>query len=266
MGGSPCFALTRMDKYMSETLRKIENQLQNLFENSVSRLLQKDRFVSTLTSALIEALQIEKIATPEGTWVAPVAYEVGVPSQWDQKIQNEEGLVAQLTEALILASQEADIRVTRQPTITFIHNSTAFFVEAIPYREALNDTLSLDLSSNDEQEIDKNLTYLIDPEGRFFYLKTVTTNIGRAQDNDMVLTHVSVSRYHAQIRLSSGRRTLFDLDSRGGTFVNGERVNQRELVSGDVIKLADIPLIFSEEQSGSTTETKPFARPEETIL
>src|SRR3972149_6482385 len=48
--------------------------------------------------------------------------------------------------------------------------------------------------------------------------------IGRADGNQVVIDHVSVSRRHAQMVIESGRVTISDLGSGTGTFVGGQRL------------------------------------------
>ena len=49
--------------------------------------------------------------------------------------------------------------------------------------------------------------------------------IGRAEDNDIVLADLSVSRHHAELRnTGDGGYAIVDLDSSNGTFLNGARV------------------------------------------
>ena len=48
--------------------------------------------------------------------------------------------------------------------------------------------------------------------------------IGRLPDNGLVLAHQSVSRHHAELRVSSTEVVLTDLDSSSGTFVGGTRL------------------------------------------
>lgn len=49
--------------------------------------------------------------------------------------------------------------------------------------------------------------------------------IGRANDNDIVLADLGVSRHHAELRnTGDGRYGIVDLDSSNGTFLNGARV------------------------------------------
>ncbi len=64
--------------------------------------------------------------------------------------------------------------------------------------------------------------------------------IGRAPDNDIVLDanhDREASGYHAELRREGNAWIVVDLGSRNGTFVGAERVERRQLVSGDEIAL-----------------------------
>ncbi|HEV8412790.1 MAG TPA: SpoIIE family protein phosphatase [Bryobacteraceae bacterium] len=61
--------------------------------------------------------------------------------------------------------------------------------------------------------------------------------IGRQPDNNLVLRDNRASRTHARIVAENGHYILEDLDSRHGTFVNGERVARHILRNSDRIDL-----------------------------
>lgn len=69
-------------------------------------------------------------------------------------------------------------------------------------------------------------------------------SIGRKGDNNIVIGNPHVSRYHAHIRRVGKRYFLVDLGSTVGTSVNGRRIQEAELQSGDVISIGGVPLIF----------------------
>ena len=61
---------------------------------------------------------------------------------------------------------------------------------------------------------------------------------GRGADADVVVTDGSMSRTHARIVADGDGWAIEDLGARNGTFVNGERVqDRRRIVPGDVIKM-----------------------------
>jgi ABC-type multidrug transport system ATPase subunit len=64
------------------------------------------------------------------------------------------------------------------------------------------------------------------------------TTIGRASDNDIVLTDPSVSRHHAELLWSATSGfELRDLQSHNGSFVNGQRVTATHLDSEDRVSI-----------------------------
>src|SRR6266699_2315963 len=66
-------------------------------------------------------------------------------------------------------------------------------------------------------------------------LPTKVLRIGRAPDNDIVVSDLSVSRYHAELRRTANAYQIIDLDSHNGTFVNGQQVGSAPLTEGDIV-------------------------------
>lgn len=103
--------------------------------------------------------------------------------------------------------------------------------------------------NNNEKELPTKVPgniYLI-ISSQVFPIKSAVTKIGRKLDNDLVIQDSLVSRYHAEIRFEENRFIIADLDSTGGTFINNKRVNKGVLYSGDIILLANVPLMFMNE-------------------
>jgi pSer/pThr/pTyr-binding forkhead associated (FHA) protein len=99
---------------------------------------------------------------------------------------------------------------------------------------------------NDNTTIPEN-AFLIVEGVKVYPLKQAVINIGRRLDNMVVVDDPRVSRNHAQLRSINGRFVVFDLNSTGGTFVNGQRASQSVLYPGDVISLAGVTLIFGQD-------------------
>ena len=66
-------------------------------------------------------------------------------------------------------------------------------------------------------------------------LPTKVLRIGRAPDNDIVVSDLSVSRHHAELRRTASGYQIVDLDSHNGTFVNGQQVGSAPLAEGDIV-------------------------------
>lgn len=66
--------------------------------------------------------------------------------------------------------------------------------------------------------------------------------LGRADDCDAVLRHLSVSRRHARLERKRAGWRVVDLGSRNGLFLNGERVKKLFVEDGTEFRLGDLEL------------------------
>jgi ABC transport system ATP-binding/permease protein len=62
-----------------------------------------------------------------------------------------------------------------------------------------------------------------------------TLRIGRADDNDVVLADLNVSRHHAELRNMGGRYEIVDLGSHNGTYLNGQRITRAPVTERDLV-------------------------------
>lgn len=84
--------------------------------------------------------------------------------------------------------------------------------------------------------------------GQLFELnQEVSTSIGRAKANDIVLQDVSISSQHCRILPDNGAFVLHDLQSTNGTFVNEKRVTEHLLADGDILQVGETFLQFHTE-------------------
>ena len=70
------------------------------------------------------------------------------------------------------------------------------------------------------------------------------TLIGRAEDCDVFLDDVTVSRRHAELLHDGERYTIRDLGSLNGTFVNRQRVESVELQDDDEVQVGKYRMTF----------------------
>lgn len=69
-----------------------------------------------------------------------------------------------------------------------------------------------------------------------------SARVGRAWENEIVLLDDRVSRRHGQLTTRHGALVYSDLGSTNGSFVNGVRVSEIALGSGDVVRLGNSTL------------------------
>lgn len=81
--------------------------------------------------------------------------------------------------------------------------------------------------------------------GNLYEISGSTCRIGRDNSSNIKLLDDSVSQNHAEIhRRREGVFYIVDLSSTNGTFINGKRVSQAQLNSGDVIEVGKTRLKF----------------------
>jgi hypothetical protein len=76
-------------------------------------------------------------------------------------------------------------------------------------------------------------------------INKTTLCIGRNRDNDICLINDSISSHHAEIhRKRDGGFNIVVLGSTNGVLVNGTKINQSVITTGDVIELGEVRLNF----------------------
>jgi pSer/pThr/pTyr-binding forkhead associated (FHA) protein len=73
--------------------------------------------------------------------------------------------------------------------------------------------------------------------------------LGRSRECDLRLPDADTSRRHAKIVCKAGGFVLCDLESTNGTFVNGERIEERVLAPGDRLQIGANAVTFCEVSS-----------------
>ncbi len=86
-------------------------------------------------------------------------------------------------------------------------------------------------------------------------LQSASTVIGRKPDADLRIPLADISRSHCEFSLNDDGATLRDLGSSNGTFVNGERITERSLKPGDLVKIG--PVTFVVQIDGQPERISP---------
>ncbi len=93
-----------------------------------------------------------------------------------------------------------------------------------------------------------------------YLIKPGVNNLGRRQDNDIVIADEAASRQHAQIHLDEATNSLTvrDLGSRNGTFINRRRLTEKfdfRLNPNDVLRIGTYEIMVT--QAADTGEEEP---------
>jgi pSer/pThr/pTyr-binding forkhead associated (FHA) protein len=100
--------------------------------------------------------------------------------------------------------------------------------------------------------------------GKEFYLFEPITSVGRTEENDITIAHISVSRHHARIKLEdNGSYVVTDPSSSNGTFVRNSRVVQGiRAWHGDHIRFGQIECLLVDPMGQGVSQTPWLSRKE----
>lgn len=235
-----------------ERLARLENQLQAIVEGSAARIFSSQSMAATLSKELVDVLHSGLRSTPEGALMAPNLYTIVVHPHRQSEIDQAD-ILQELATAVQVAAESAGakflaplgLQVVVDPEVPL--QKIRVYAQLSPEHLSTTSSLAAELGYQDEPP----------PEGAFVILNGTRTislertviNIGRRPDNQIVIPDQRVSRQHAQMRAIHGRFVIFDLNSTGGTFVNDRRIQQHPLSPGDVISLAGVPLVYSQDNA-----------------
>jgi|LakMenEpi03Aug12_release.lakeMendotaPanAssembly.Ray.scaffolds.fasta_scaffold02752_3 two-component system NtrC family sensor kinase len=83
-------------------------------------------------------------------------------------------------------------------------------------------------------------------QGRHFVLRQSPSTLGRDPNNPIQLQDTEVSRRHAEVqKVNENEYQIIDLGSSNGTFVNGRRITEEMIRSGDRIQIGKSLMIFT---------------------
>ncbi|RJP85923.1 MAG: FHA domain-containing protein [Desulfobacteraceae bacterium] len=78
--------------------------------------------------------------------------------------------------------------------------------------------------------------------------------IGRSDQNDIIIDEAAVSSVHAEVEFDHDGFYLTDIQSKNGTFIDGELIISRKLKNGNVITIGTYSLLFKYDVSENFRE------------
>lgn len=251
---------------MAINLMQFEAFAETVLHDLVVRWLHERLQPHDLAVQLTRAIESAQQPGPQGMVYAPDRLRIYLHQDDLSFLRAEQpALENALAETVVAIARQAGMHLTRRPHVSVETRPgqaprSVHIVAQV--REHSGDS-TMALSRQERAAIDTALcppaAYLVVDGKRVVPLDKAFTTLGRRADNDIIVDDPLVSRRHAQIRCRYGHHVVFDLGSRGGTFVNGERVAECALTPGDVISLAGCDLIYGEEETLRPL-TPPVAR------
>jgi len=235
---------------MRSRLDQIEARLQSFIESSLY-FLPGGQKQDALAHQLVAAIERAVIQETNGVFVSPNQFKVRLHPSNLSVWALHPGLTDSLLRVLIDSARESGVEFTSTPILQLQADDNlppeTFEIETSSREHKVEQTAVFTVQE-EKQAFDPrpDQAFLI-VNGNTIPLSLPVVNIGRRQDNQIVVDDPRVSRTHAQLRAAKGHYFLFDLNSTGGSYVNGVRVAQQLLNPGDVISLAGYPLIYGEE-------------------
>ena len=232
---------------------QIENRIRGIIEKGRDLLLWADHRTE-LISHFCESLRLFLLEDPDCFSRSPARFRVFMsPDEvrlWKQQSDWKEILTIAFLDTAVELSCKPDLL----PEIILVARNSLekgtilFVLEENPSQQGSTGVVSLSKPSPtkviNEDVGSKNILINLD---EIILLNKPVLNLGRRNNNDIVINDLRVSRLHAQIRKTRDGYMIFDVGSSGGTFVNGERISCYLLQTGDVISLAGYTLVFTSD-------------------
>lgn len=251
---------------MSSQFDRLENRLQAFIENSLSRLPWRQNNQPRLAAPLITAVRTQLELETRSNEPLPDSLNLFMHPDNCSAWESHQDWLVWLRQVLMDMTTDSGRSFAREPEIRFIPDSGISLTNlrlVLTFQDVhVSSTAVLTPEADPLDSLPADTwagPYLILESSKTYPLSTPVINIGRRENNDLVISDPRVSREHAQIRIIHGECVLFDLNSTAGTFVNGHRVTNHNLRPGDVIAIAGVSLIFGQESPAAphSTGTSP---------
>ncbi len=233
-----------------DRIARFEEQIQRLIEGGFARLFAGRLHPREVAIRLARAMEDHARPLDSGTLLAPDVYLVRLnPEDAAAILEGNPAIVVELAADLLALARAGGLTLAHEPDVRIETDEGI-----LPHTVDVEAHHSSPRTETTQALVRPGLPLLSTTRAaalimgdRHIPLVEAVTNLGRHRSNHLIIDDPRVSRHHAQIRLRGGEYVLFDLGSRGGTTVNGQRVREAVLRSGDVIALSGCQIIYVEE-------------------
>ncbi len=233
-------------------IKSFEHRLEKALEGTFSKVFKVGVHPIEVAKRISRLLEEEKSLAP-GETLAPNRFEVYLSPSDYHRFEGYQGVMRTELEKLVIdQAQRRGYTLLTRPAIEFLLEEgltegnfeivARIFTGSVaePPRDGEKPVFA------GERVTGRGYIEVLDGEeaGRSVELRGGGFKIGRAEDNDLVIKDMAVSRHHAVIDKTTGGYLVRDLHSTNGTMVNGRRVEERLLEDGDIILVGGTKLLF----------------------
>lgn len=234
--------------------RKLEKNLESIFESAFSRVVRKKleplELAHELESVLLESAVTDtevpfaaniyhiRVSKADYSLLKPFLNELeGQLELYVQEVCSRESLAlpgkTEVTIEIDESVKPGDVRIIPELKKQEAENLVQSYSN-------LEKTQVLDIEEAARLNLSTAPCYLEDlKSGRKFFINRFPARIGRIESNDVIVEDLTVSRVHAEIYREGKHFFIRDLESTNGTFVNGKQISVRRLSDGDIITFGE---------------------------
>ena len=236
---------------MTNKFEQLEIRIRELVEVRLPGLLPGQMIREAVIRQLAETISTHTTEM-DGKKFAPNVFRLAT-HPGDIATWQEPRLLDAFKETIQAVGRESELSFRAPPTLEIFADSGLkpgqVQISASHRDDSLEPTNHIsqnEVASPGESHVPANAYVILDGR-KVLPLQQAVINIGRRLENQLVIDDPRVSRTHAQLRAINGRYVIFDLNSTGGTFINGQRMSQSVLYPGDVISLAGVTLVYGQD-------------------
>lgn len=250
---------------IKKTLDILENHLQALIENRISRLFTPNTPLNSLdlSQRVVGAIRDSILLDDHAPQIAPDIITIQAHPLQASDIWKDVELISELKRSIQNAVQQAGMQFEQEPELLVesseLLGPNEFEVQAA-YHTGIVDQTQM-VASTSESPNGHNPTenaFLITQDNKIKSLEDHMFTIGSGPENDFQIIDPLVEKQHAQLRLIGDHYVVFDLDTLYGTFVNQQQIRQQTLHPGDVITFGSTRIIYGEDRDQPVDQTQDY--------
>jgi hypothetical protein len=236
-----------------EHIARFEANIERLVESAFANFFGKKVRAQDIALQLARAMEDNVRSGDDNRLLAPDHYIIRLhPQIHTYLVHSQPTLQYKLGQHIVMLATQIGYALPNAPMIELVGDpeieKNALTVSATHTDRPENSTIGMRPVTVPVPDMNAPLSaYLLINTDRSARLEQDIVNIGRYRDNDIVLDDPYVSRHHLQLRRRFGAYLLFDVHSQGGTYVNGIRIKEHQLRSGDVILVGKSQLVYMED-------------------